>query len=1487
MLVFSCDGTEIEVKTRITMTIIWMTKIIFQMFLFNNKIKKMESGVTLFLIFSQLLLVCFAEMEKLEDNAGTYSIVAPKKLRPNLDYHISATVHNVPSSVQMTISIEGPSDNGNYNSISKTALLKPSETQILKFEVGEWSSGNYSLTVSGEGGLKFQNQTSLIYEPKSYSVFIQTDKAIYKPGQLVQFRIIVVNLYLLPSVTGAIDIYITDANENRIKQWNRMFTSKGIVSSNLLLSDKPVLGDWTIHVEVLGQTFMKSFTVAEYVLPTFNVEIIIPPYATFNKSDIVAIVQAKYTYGKPVKGEVTLSVAPNDKYTYYPDKTHTTFEYKSQIDGTINIPINIVQSLQLKSNYYFQVIMFNAVVQEQHTGRKYSANATLKMHETDIKIELIKSSKTFKPGLKYTAFLKVAHQDDKPVTEENAELILKYGYSYNEQRNSSVYTIPKNGLVKLEFYPPHKNDPNWPMKILHIQAEFHNHTYYLSNVDAAISPSNNFIQVTLLTQDPKIDQEAILEVNATEPLDHVVVEVIGRGGIAFANTFKIPNEKSHQISFTISHRMTPRAHIVVYYIRNNNSEIVADAVNFEVPGVLRTPITVKSNINITKPGAEINIEVETKPNAFIGLLGIDESVLLLKSGNDITEKDVIDEIDKYFPGTDRFVSPWYRRKKRSFWWPGLKSAGEIFDESGLIILTNGLVPTYFEMIMYRMNSEVAYAGGDDMMYEDLHNKPNSAIKVRKQFPETWLWNETVANNEGKLILSSYMPDTITSWIVSAFSMDSVTGLGIAPNPAKITTFRPFFVKLNLPYSIIRGESINIQAIVFNYNNKPVEAKVTLENENDEFDFTVAGNTIDSNNKMKTKTVTIPSQDGASVSFLITPKKLGYISIKISAISSLGGDIVLRPLLVKPEGATQYFNKAVLIDLRAVSSKPLSTEVAIDIPSNIVEESSRITVSAIGDLLGPSVNNLDQLLQMPFGCGEQNMLNFVPNIVVTEYLQRANRLTPEIESKSRRFMETGYQRELTYMRDDGSFSAFGKRDKSGSTWLSAFVVRSFHQAKSYIDIDDKIIEKTLKWLIQRQKPNGSFEEPGEVHHKAMQGGAGSGTTLTAFVLIALLENQAQKIYPQEVKRTEDYIVKELRNSEDPYMVSIATYALHLSDNPNKDNAFQKLQSLAMQKGDYKFWSKEKSVEKEKLSNSESPSEDNEMTAYALLTYALRADVVSALPIMKWLISRQNANGGFSSTQDTVVGIQALGKMAARLVSSTVSINIEVNYDENRKKFINITSENALVLQQIELPSSTKVINLNASGFGVGIVQVSWSYNVAVKKENSPFSLNPIVGKSSTDDFLELNVCTNYNEEGATNMAVMEIVLPTGYAADIDSFPAIHKIPKVKQVDSVNGDSKVIVYFDRIDKEEMCFVVPAYRNYKVANQKPVPVEVYDYYNLAKSSRMFYQIQEGKLCDICEGEDCGNKCNSLNHSSSVFHSSSPLLIIIFLKIYFLIKE
>lgn len=185
---------------------------------------------------------------------------------------------------------------------------------------------------------------------------------------------------------------------------------------------------------------------------------------------------------------------------------------------------------------------------------------------------------------------------------------------------------------------------------------------------------------------------------------------------------------------------------------------------------------------------------------------------------------------------------------------------------------------------------------------------------------------------------------------------------------------------------------------------------------------------------------------------------------------------------------------------------LETNLTIDVPNEMLTDTLKIDINCVGNLLGTSIKNLNKLIRLPSGCGEQNMLNFVPNIVILKYLKAIGELRADIERKAISYTEKGYQRQLTYRHNNGAFSAFGKSDKNGSTWLTAFVAKSFRQAASFIDVDEHVIDDALKWLSQQQNSDGSFTEIGTISYKTMQGGAGKGVALTAYVLTTFLENK---------------------------------------------------------------------------------------------------------------------------------------------------------------------------------------------------------------------------------------------------------------------------------------------------------------------------------------------------------------------------------------------
>ena len=78
-----------------------------------------------------------------------------------------------------------------------------------------------------------------------------------------------------------------------MKQWLRVFTNRGVFSGEVPLSSEPVLGNWNITVEVLGQKSSASVMVAEYVLPKFEVEVLLPQYVTFKDNEITATIKAQ------------------------------------------------------------------------------------------------------------------------------------------------------------------------------------------------------------------------------------------------------------------------------------------------------------------------------------------------------------------------------------------------------------------------------------------------------------------------------------------------------------------------------------------------------------------------------------------------------------------------------------------------------------------------------------------------------------------------------------------------------------------------------------------------------------------------------------------------------------------------------------------------------------------------------------------------------------------------------------------------------------------------------------------------------------------------------------------------------------------------------------------------------------------------------------------------------------------------------------------
>jgi len=433
-----------------------------------------------------------------------------------------------------------------------------------------------------------------------------------------------------------------------------------------------------------------------------------------------------------------------------------------------------------------------------------------------------------------------------------------------------------------------------------------------------------------------------------------------------------------------------------------------------------------------------------------------------------------------------------------------------------------------------------------------------------------------------------IPDTITSWIVTGFSLSAEKGLGYQKEQSKILAFRDFFVKLELPYSIKQNEMFLVKAIVFNYLGQEIEADVTLE--------IVPGMELLADDQ--TKRVAIKAQNRSPVGWPIIVTASGVVPIKVKAVvvGNLAGDALERPLIVKPAGIprTQAFN--------LLLKDEDSDNIIVNFPPNVVSGSERIEMRIFGDILSNTLQNIDGLLKMPYGCGEQNMINFAPAVFIYDYLEKKNELTEDIEEKATRIIQSGYQREMTYMHNGGGFSAFGENSyskSSAATLLTAFVVKCFRAADKLSKkfIPDGVIDDQLDFLASRfNTKTGNFEEQGKVFSSYIKGAldADGDVAVTAYTLIPFLEGGVIPKYSDLVNQALDTLEAEIPLSINHHTLSLIAYNLFLAGRTSAEKAMSKLESFAKQEPGSTFWTTDSKYSGEKPSV--------EISSYALMSYS---------------------------------------------------------------------------------------------------------------------------------------------------------------------------------------------------------------------------------------------------------------------------------------------
>ncbi|NXY13731.1 A2ML1 protein, partial [Atrichornis clamosus] len=1269
---------------------------------------------------------------------------------------------------------------------------------------------------SGDNVL-LEGHKKVLVKPQNNLILIETDKRLYKPGETGKARRWHIEMgregsRWQPHLEGRFHPMQQDPEYNRIAEWLNVKSDHGIVDLSFPLASEASLGKYTISVQ--QDMAQKTFRVDEYVLKKFEIKIESPPYITTADKEFQLEICGKYTYGKPVQGkiEVTIMTFSQAIESLYTMKTETL--EINEADSRIIVVGKMVED-GTGTGYYaehslFLQATFFALIFLWHWN---SFRKTLIPVATIMKsIEFINLHPFYKRGLPY-----------KGKSHKRLYISTNFYFKHTDMQSaissgdnsvSAGAQVPLHHLILIVLptlclcawkgtYNPEKDDsPHSP------ESETEDSFHWLKPF---YSESNSFLEIKAKDDVMSCDQEQ--EVQSLLLILNVCPTPVSLFNWMLSLSSLLLScadlQGSFSLTLPVGNDFLPDIKLLVYAVFLDG-EVVADVEQFKVEKCIRHKVALEFSHKEEVPGSKVRLNIKAAPGSLCSVRAVDKSVLL-KNNHTLTA----DSVNSFnIPCSLLFIidlpSFLFSQKLRM----------KVFTNTRIKKPVSCMRPDFDKKMHlsknYLLASPAIHADSEPPSHDKKKPKP------RTLFPETWIWDLVSVGDNGQASLQVAVPDTITEWNANTFCVAD-TGFGFSP----LTTLRvlqPFFVDLSLPYSVIQGETFSLKATVFNYLKDCIQIHTTLT-ETPELKVDACPSCQ--------FTTCLCANEAETFVWNVTATRLGEAGQRdVIAVTSLQGgrDAVIKPLLVKPGGVLQEKTQNAFL---CPADNTISEEFSLTLPAEVLEGSGRATFSVIGDIMGPALQNLDQLLSMPFGCGEQNMVQFAPNIFILQYLNKTKQLDSEIKDKALKFLTTGYQRQLLYKHDDGSYSAFGKGDDQGNTWLTAFVARSFGQASSYIYIEKDHVHSALLWLQKHQLPSGCFQSVGKLFNNDLKGGVDDTVSLTAYIAAALVE-----LHLERNDTMLDNALCCLKNvpldETNLYVKALMAYVFTLHE--DMEMRKQLMDMLEKEIVLFHIFLPPSAQLLASHSGGEESSSMIETVAYVILAHVSKPELslneASVSKLVRWLSGQRNAFGGFASTQDTVVSLQALAQYAALIPQKIRDVKVTVKGKDASPLDFHVHRNNKLVLHQASLLAVPGTYTVQATGSGCVYVQVR-----ACKEQSSQvlllvteaFVLDVETVPRECDGVrkeLDIHVSVSYvGDRGSSNMALVEVEMLSGFIPVLSSVKELEKVHLVKKTET--KPDKVTIYLEELGKSSLKLNISVEQDVEVQNLKAATVHVYDYY------------------------------------------------------------
>jgi hypothetical protein len=871
--------------------------------------------------------------------------------------------------------------------------------------------------------------------------FFYTDRPVYRPGHAVHIKGYLrqnKNDQVLLAEAKVVTLAVNGPDNKAIFNKDVPVSPHGTVTADLDLAGDAPLGYYNISFN--GQYTSGSFYVEEYKKPEYQVKVTPAAQRVLQGNSMEATIEARYFFGEPVAGaKVKYVVHTIPHYWWGQDEG----DENAGVQGTEETPAEYEE-------------IYGATEQQEHAG-VLDANGRL-MVSIPVAIDGKHQDED------YRIEARVTDAANREVAGHGTVLATYGSFRVSVEPASYVFRGGDTVRVKVTAQDYDGKPVQTAVHVTAGQVKWDSVTHRRSQTEAANRDATTGADGTALV-DLGITGSGDFEVKATaQTPEQRTVEGRtwvwiwnGAGEWYNANTQIqiVADKKSYQVGDT-AHLLVvtgARESWAVVTVEGNTVQsrrllhASGESATFDVPitqqsqpNVVVTAMMVRDNQvmtaqkNLNVPLVERTLKITATPSKEKFLPGEKGSFDMFAAdskGNPVQADLSFGAVDEALysvrPDTSGDIVSFFYPKRFVYLQPQTSFEFYFSGQAGTktpLLAANGLYHPRMAQV-----------------------KPGSDLvvpKVRKAFPDTAYWNANVRTGpDGHAKVEFNFPDALTTWRTTIRGMtDDGKGGSVV---TRVLVRKNLIVRLAAPRFFRQGDETVLRVIAHNYLESAKDVTFALDMQGVEL---ISG---------QTQKVNIPAKGESYVDWRVRARTTGSVVLTAKALTDEESDALETTLTVLPFGVKQRAAGSGL-----VLSGSGENQWKYSYPAGSDTGSRGLTITIAPSIAGTVFDALDYLVSYPWGCTEQTMSSFLPDVVVSRAMDQLH-VKSRVDRKTLDDMvKAGLERLYSYQHDDGGWGWW--QDDPSRVFMTAYVVSGLGQAKGAgYAIDDDRLQSGRKWL----------------------------------------------------------------------------------------------------------------------------------------------------------------------------------------------------------------------------------------------------------------------------------------------------------------------------------------------------------------------------------------------------------------------------------------